>query len=396
MVVPKYPFPVLGGLERQAHELSKALAALGHTITVVSSRFERTHKTVERVEGIEVHRIPWFELKLLRFLLIPPLLFATICRFCRTVDVVHVHNITWFGGFATTSAKLLGLPVIAKLPNFGRFGISRERSRMFGWLRVILLRLCDSIVALSRESLQELQTIRFPADRVLKVPNGIVAKGNGTLGCARNTAKATLTVIFVGRLSEEKGLVDLFHVWPAVREQRPHVLLRLIGDGPERDRLRELASALRISSTVEFAGHRNDVPAELREADLFVLPSYAEGNSNAILEAMREGLPVVSTQIGGAPLQVGPEGAQFLFRPGDRVAMQRALVVLSRDDQLRSKIGDAMRTRVEQLFSMTTIARTYECAYTLLLSGRRHEIGELNQDLFQLLEANDLNGPTSS
>lgn len=382
MIVPKYPFPVVGGLERQAHELSKSLLTCGHSVTVLSTEFDDDQKQSEQIDGVHVIRIPWYESKLRRFLVMPWRLFTTMVRLRRSVRVVHVHNITWFGACTTVIAKLLGLPVIAKLPSYGRHGIPGERGRRFGWLRIKLLRLCDIIVAMSAESMDDLKGMHFPLPRVLKTTNGISVICRPPSVKPRNDARC-LRVVFVGRLSVEKGLVDLLHVWSTLREyDAPVAVLRIIGGGPLSDELARLAAELGISETIEFTGYIHDIPPELARADVFVLPSYAEGNSNSVLEAMREGVPIVATAVGGTPLQVGAEGSRFLFPPGDRATMESALLTLMRDKRLRDNVGRAMRLRAEELFSMERIAQNYVTAYELLVSSNRDKIGELNAEFF--------------
>jgi glycosyltransferase involved in cell wall biosynthesis len=186
-------------------------------------------------------------------------------------------------------------------------------------------------------------------------------------------------VIFVGRLSSEKGLSDLLHAWALVKAQatRP-VILRLLGDGPQADELRALASALDLGKTVEFFGYCKNVPAQLTKADLFVLPSYAEGNSNAILEAMRASLPVVARRVGGIPIQVGPAGERLLVPSGDCPGLADRLLELIENETLRRRLGAAMRARVESLFNIDRVAAIYEQAYELILSGHRQQIGQLN------------------
>jgi glycosyltransferase involved in cell wall biosynthesis len=298
----------------------------------------------------------------------------------RSIDLVHVHNVSWFGAFVTLFAKALRLPVITKLPNVGEFGIPGMRRRPFGLLRIALLGACDAIVAMTPESLAELDGIRYPRTRVLKAINGI-----GLLPARPVEARSsrTVNVTFVGRVSPEKGLPDLLYAWQALtrRAARP-VQLRLVGDGPQAVELRALALSLGIAETVEFAGHCDDVPAELAKADLFVLPSYAEGNSNAILEAMRNGLPIVATRVGGASIQVGPEGEPLLVEVGDRQALGDRLLELIDDDARRVRLGIAMSERIKSTFAIDRVAAIYEQAYELMVCRRCEQIGRINAALF--------------
>ena len=387
MAVPKYPFPVVGGLERQSHELAKALIQRGHTVHAMSSRFDPGQNAFEVIDGVRLHRVRWSEFKPARFLLFPFSLARIFFNLRRDVDLVHVHNVSWFGAFVTLWAKALGLPVITKLPNTGDYGIPGMRRGPFGVLRIGLLKRSDAIIAMTPESVAEMDAIGFPPGRVLKVTNGI-ALFPATSREPRSPEM--VSAIYVGRLSSEKGLSDLLHAWGWVKARATgRTKLRMIGDGPQEKELRALASALDLGETVEFFGYCPDVPAQLTKADLFVLSSYAEGNSNAILEAMSAGLPIVATRVGGATIQIGSHGERFLVPAGDRQALADALLELVENEELRLCLGAAMRTRVERMFTMDRVAAIYEQAYELILSGRRQQIGQLNSVAFSRSESED-------
>jgi glycosyltransferase involved in cell wall biosynthesis len=382
MAVPKYPFPVVGGLERQAHELARALVRRGHVVYAVSGRFDPSQHNDESIDGVRVQRLKWIEFRPTRFLLVPFGLVRLLVALKRDVDLVHVHNISWFGAFITALAKILGLPVVAKLPNIGASGIPGLRRQRWGALRVRLLRTSDAIVAMAPESVAELATIGYPAARVLRVTNGISVLAKSVETACHNRV-GPVTAVFTGRFLPQKGLVDLLHAWSTVKScARCSVRLRLIGEGEQLDELQALALALELGESLKFSGYCSDVPAELTRADVFVLPSYVEGNSNSILEAMRAGLPVVATRVGGALIQVGPRGERFLVAPGDREELAKRLVELIEDESLRLRLGAAMRARVESMFDIDRVAATYEQAYESILSGRGDDIGAINPMLF--------------
>ena len=99
------------------------------------------------IDGVRVHRVKWVEFKPARFVFSPFSLARILFKLKRDVDLVHVHNISWFGAFVTLFAKALGLPVITKLPNIGDFGIPGIRRGPFGFLRIALLKGSDAIIA---------------------------------------------------------------------------------------------------------------------------------------------------------------------------------------------------------------------------------------------------------
>lgn len=387
MAVPKYPFPVVGGLERQSHELARALVQRGHAVHAVSSRFDPGQNEFEVIDGVRLRRARWVAFKPARFLLFPFSLGRIFFSLRRDLDLVHVHNVSWFGAFVTLLAKTLGLPVITKLPNSGDFGIPGVRRGPLGLLRIALLKRSDAIIAMTPESVAELNSIEYPAARVLKVTNGIPLVA--ATSSAPHTSE-TVSAVYVGRLSSEKGLPDLLHAWVSVSARATRrIKLAVIGDGPQEEELRALTARLDLGRTVEFCGYRGDVPTELAKADLFVLPSYAEGNSNAILEAMNAGLPIVATRVGGASLQLGNVAERFLVPPGDRKALADAILELIEDEAMRRRIGAAMRRRIESVFAIDRVAAVYEEAYALILSGRRQQIGQLNSAVFGRNETED-------
>jgi glycosyltransferase involved in cell wall biosynthesis len=369
--------------------LAKSLVQRGHVVHALSSRFHHEQNELEMIDGVRVHRVQWVEYRPLRFFLFPFSLARVLYKLKRDVDLVHVHNISWFGAFVTLFAKALGLHVITKLPNIGNSGIPGARRRPFAVLWIALFKCSDAIIAMTPESVAELASIGYPPARVLKVTNGISLLPNVTR--IPSSTSVAVSAVFVGRLVQQKGLLDLLHAWGAVKACATcPATLRLIGDGPQEAELRALVLALDLGESVEFCGYHGDVPAELAKADLFVLPSYAEGNSNAILEAMRAGLPIIATRVGGASIQVGREGEPFLVPVGDRDALADRLLELIEDESLRLRMGAAMRARIESVFAIDRIAAIYEQAYELILSGHRENIGQINPALFNLNETENI------
>jgi glycosyltransferase involved in cell wall biosynthesis len=121
-------------------------------------------------------------------------------------------------------------------------------------------------------------------------------------------------VLAVGRLAAQKGFGTLIEAAARWRDIRPEPVLVIVGEGPLEAELKEQAAALGL--TVEFAGPRTDVPGLLAGAAVFVLPSVWEGQPLVLQEAMRAGVPIVATSVGGTPALVR-EDAAVLIPPGD-------------------------------------------------------------------------------
>jgi glycosyltransferase involved in cell wall biosynthesis len=136
--------------------------------------------------------------------------------------------------------------------------------------------------------------------------------------------------------------------------------LTIVGDGPSRSRLKELAKAKNLSARIKFAGwkERAELPQFFKETNLFVYPSRHEGMPNAVLEAMASGLPVVATRIAGNEDLVSEHTGQ-LVPAEDATALRLALETLITDAQGRERMGAAARRHVEAHFGWHQVAGKY-------------------------------------
>ena len=130
----------------------------------------------------------------------------------------------------------------------------------------------------------------------------------------------------------------------------------IVGDGPFRDRLRELVEELRCSSQIEFRGSLNqsELPPLYREAEIFLVPSVVAADSdrdalpNVLLEAMASGLPCIGSDTLGIPEVLEHDVSGLLVAPGNPVALARAVEELAADEGRRARLGREARRRVEQ------------------------------------------------
>jgi glycosyltransferase involved in cell wall biosynthesis len=158
------------------------------------------------------------------------------------------------------------------------------------------------------------------------------------------------TVLAVGRLSAEKGFDLLIEAIALLANQGAPLRLILVGDGPLRDQLSDAAAKAGIAGLVEFAGELTppEVRAHLERADLFCLSSFSEGLPVSIMEAMAVGVPVVTTWIAGIP-ELAEAGVTALTVPPARSdALADALRRLAADPQLRTRLAQAARRRIEE------------------------------------------------
>jgi glycosyltransferase involved in cell wall biosynthesis len=179
-------------------------------------------------------------------------------------------------------------------------------------------------------------------------------------------------LLFVGRLAGVKGLPMLIDAVARVKKQHPGVHLTLAGDGPDRAKLTEQAKALGIESSVTFLGYQSQSQVRdlLKQTDVFVMGSFAEGVPVVLMEALAAGVPVVATQIAGIPELVEPGVNGLLVPPGDAESLADAIGKLVGDADLRQKFGDAGRAKVASEFNIHHEAARLGAILTGALEGK--------------------------
>lgn len=172
----------------------------------------------------------------------------------------------------------------------------------------------------------------------------------------------------VGRLTEVKRHIDLIEAFASVHRRQSRSRLVLIGDGPLRASLQQRVNALGLGGAVCLPGDMGALETILPALDVMVLASSTEGMSNAILEAMASGLPVVATAVGGTPRLVGHRVTGLLVSPMAPALLADAMLELASSPVMRKTMGAAGRDRVEHEFSLEAMVQSYDRLYQRLAS----------------------------
>jgi len=276
----------------------------------------------------------------------------------QRIQLVHCRSLQGilYGGLAAMWARL---PFVVSIHGERTLRLPRAGPILRGSAR------CARAVITVSESLKNLtsQTVGIPLERMTVIYNGVDLDKFTEKFVTGHSSLVTPHVGCVGTLREVKGHRYLLEAIAAVREQVPHVHLSLVGDGPARGALEDLRQRLGLNGSVSLWGMRDDVHALLKQFDVFVLPSLSEGISNALLEAMAAGLPVVATNVGGTPEVVQHGVTGLLVPPQDSRALADALRQVLSDPDRRHEMGRKGRERVEAHFSLSAMARHYEQVY---------------------------------
>jgi glycosyltransferase involved in cell wall biosynthesis len=187
---------------------------------------------------------------------------------------------------------------------------------------------------------------RRVAAAVVASPAAVVASPGPAPAWPAGLPAGRPVVLAVGRLAAQKGFGGLLDAAAAWHDLRPVPLVAIAGDGPLAAGLRERAAAL--GDGVVFLGHRDDVPALLAAAEIFVLPSVWEGQPLVLQQALRAGAAIVATRVGGIPALTGDDAA-LLVDQGDTAALAAAVSAVLGDPALASRLRAAARARAAVL-----------------------------------------------
>jgi glycosyltransferase involved in cell wall biosynthesis len=290
----------------------------------------------------------------------------------RPADLVHAHSLLSPATTALVAKRRFGIPAIAKVLRGGSLGdLVDLRRKGIGELRFNMLRSgLDGFVAISREIEEELAAAGTPPSKFWFIPNGVDTDRFRPADRAERIRRRSELdvsgdplVVYMGRLAPEKGLDRLFDAWQANVDTHPDAGLVILGEGPEGERLRG-----RAPHGVQFAGMISDVAPYLGAADAFVLPSDAEGLSNAMLEAMAAGLAPITTAVGGARDLIDRDNG-WLVPVGDTPELTAALDDALGDPTRLEAMGRRARTAVEASYSLDAIADRLADLYRQLTSA---------------------------
>ncbi len=333
--------PVVGGAQRQLEQLAPLLADRGVTVTVVT-RWAPGLPRRSTASGLTVRRVGdgWSS----------P---AASARFVASgaaaiaaarPAVVHAHDLLSAALCGAAAAGALRVPLVAKVASTGPGGdldVVRGRPGGQARLRLLLPRIA-AFACVSDEVVQELLDAGVPAGRCVLIPNGVdTARLHPTEGPgARTAARVALDlpireplVLFCGRLRAVKRLSVL-----AAACAQAGARLVLVGEGPLADELAALPGTI-------VRGAVDDVEPYLRAADLYASASRTEGLSNAMLEALACGVPVVSVPASGVELLLG-RGGGLVSADAGATSLGRCLSTLLTDDALHDRTGRAARRTV--------------------------------------------------
>ena len=321
------------GAERQTEQVARELARRGHDVTIFTRRY-RNQPFAERKDDYRIKRRRELPLPAVRMVWDTLAGLWHIARHRPKVDVLLCYQTLNSGLIGAIAQSVLGIPAILSVRGTDEYRLDFSMTN-----RVLVPRIyrqVKHVVVQSPRILKDLhaqwkksgksnlyQTI---SSKLSVIPNGVgltnLKQVNGS------------KVVYVGRLIKDKGVADLILALKQLRD----VHAVIVGDGPDRQRLEQIAHGLPIA----FAGRvqPSAIPSYLNQARMMVLPSHhGDGMPNVILEAMTCGVPVVTTRTSAMPDLIRHEENGLLFEPGDVRQLAQHIGRLNHDHDLWSRLG---------------------------------------------------------
>lgn len=355
VVSPSF-YPMIGGIESYIQGMGKELLKLGFKIDVYTPNRvlgKACGPEEELIDGILVHRID-VPLELSYRVKLWPGLTGFLQR--GRHGLIHVYSHDSYTFFALTAARRTGVPLA--ITTYGPFDTHSDH----GLLRGGAFRLYDSVVTPQLMGRSAAVFVRYPdltmwvqslgvdPERIHLEPSGIPKEDLERCGSSvlRHSLGGGPIVLYLGRISPQKGVVYAVESMGAVTKRFPEAKLVLIGPdylGYSKV-LRARARELGVSEAVVFLDPMKDERLQLdaiSSCDAFVMPSSFEGFSQAVMKAMAQGKPVVVTNVGGLPYEVDYGKCGVLCPYGDSKSLAESLIaVLSQEDLARGIAENAM------------------------------------------------------
>ena len=356
-----------GGAQRHVIEMASALQRDGHRVQVICGAGAVVPERLKALE-VDVVSLPSWTRSLLN-----PLGDLLAYRGIKKAiqgfrpDLLSTHS-SKAGILGRLAAYHCSVPVI-----FTAHGWPFS-SQALPWARPVwrflerrAARWSARIISVSEEGRQLALAAGLPAEKLITIHNCRPDVASELR--AQHQERHPVTINMIGRMDHPKDHPTLLEAVAAIEDCR----LEIVGDGSLQGDLEAQAQRLGIAHRVAFLGLLEDVAEPLARADLFCLASKAEGFPRSTLEAMRAGLPVVVSDVGGSAEAVEDGMTGFVVPPRDVEALRKALAKLVTDPDLRSRMGAAGRRLYEEKFTFERMLEATVSVYRQVLKEREQE-----------------------
>lgn len=349
---------IFGGAERQILTLAETLASEGQASPVFLLFHDGELADRARRLGIPVRVLGAGGLLDLKSILLLRQFLHTECP-----DVVSVHG---YRASVYLALSHVTLPVVktehgAIEATTGRL-LLRSRPRIYRWLENIATRWMRAHVVYVTYDLQSRCHREHRHIEQCVIYNGITPPDHASTICPLEFREENINVALVGRLEPVKGVDIAIRALVALDTPRPTRLF-VIGSGPERDSLADLARELGVAEQVSFLGFRANVYDYIAHADVLLMPSHHEGLPYTLLEALSLGTPVIASRVGGLAEVLVDRHTALLVDPASPIAIAKAILTLNGEPNLVGNLIRNGREMVAARFTAANMTRRYRSLF---------------------------------
>ncbi|MBI4056666.1 MAG: glycosyltransferase family 4 protein [Elusimicrobia bacterium] len=359
--------PYMGGAEKQALEVSKGLIKKGVKVLVLTRKLRGLFPK-EVVEGVPVLRLSAPGPGPLSSLMFMWFLHRYLKTHVEEYQIIHVHLASSPAVVAVCVGQKLKKKVLVKIGGGAGYSeIARSQKKILGKLKLwIFKNYKPTFIVMNLEQIKELKAAGLEdhsrKDWVQRIPNGVNTECYFPVSSEEKKRLRQilgwegLVFLFVGRFDSDKRQDEVLETflkgWSSAVQQGFKGHFFLVGEGPRESKFKEIIHRHGLKEGVKILGRRQEVAALFQAADVFVLPTISEGLSNATLEAMACGLPVLVSQVSGTQelVQEGKQG--LLFHPFHSEEVVKHLLDIQRNPDKRSEMGRNARELVREKYDL--------------------------------------------
>ena len=368
----------LGGTEHHLAQLAPALKRRGWTPVIYCLSRRGVLAKPLQMQGVEVIGPPFDYAERTA-----PIKALGLLASCIKLLGILLRRRPTIAHFFLPMAYVIAAPlaILARVPiramSRRSLNIYQNKHPIFFRLELLLHKHVHALLGNSKAVVAELASETGNSPRIGLIYNGVdlseFGKALGGDGGASRSGNEDLTLVIVANLIPYKGHVDLFNALAiAARELPRNWKLLCVGrDDGLGSRLKELAHQLELDAHIQLLGQRQDISVLLRSSDIGLICSHEEGFSNAILEGMATGLPMIVTNVGGNAEAVVHGQTGLVVPARDPAVLGQAILTLAKDADLRWRMGQKGRQRVHDLFTFDRCIENYDKFYRALDNGLR-------------------------
>lgn len=369
-----------GGVQKNSRLLLGEYSRLGIKTYVCARNYHNLPRS-EIKEGTNFRRSPIFGNSLLInsvIYLIDSFFWLIVNR--KKYDVIHCQQMFAPTMIASIANFIVRKPILTRITSSGLIGEANEIRRLpLTSVRLKLLERISKYVVLNKEMKEEIEILGIPSKKINIIYNATQLPSENAFNKeSRKNFRSRLKLhyekiaVFVGRLSEEKGLDTLVNAWKIVNEKFPQAHLLLLGEGGAyrnvEKETREVVEQLNLKETVHFLGHVQNAKDFILASDVFVLPSRAEGMSNALVEAMACGSAIVATDIEANREICQNEINSLLVKTNDAEELASAIIRIFDSPIVAEKLAKQARMFAAENLSVENMTARYINLYQQMMN----------------------------